>query len=360
MNNNFSYKLDDKVVGAMLIIAALFLGIMAFKYKTKEQCGIVNFTFRTANKENVVYTREQVYFSSEVKYNADSWEWDFGDKTKTDSKSGPYVTHDYKVPGMYTVRLIINNKCEFARTIGVNKREDKAKKLYPLPLWPAEPLTAGREYNFGDNTAGVNTWSWYFDDEPKRQQQNITYLFAEPGTHKITLVLNEDPVNNKIEKIFVVKAAPVTNSAPIAINPPPNGGGKPSGGGLNTDKVINDKPAAPGRSMEEIAAEAKKISTVSDQVLKGYLISINSSGYNDLKKYFKNNNYNNCIFLFNDKNITVDQLKANVIKHNEYGQSFDVKQSINNDNNIMQISITAVLKSKSRWIGKDKKREYPY
>ncbi len=359
MNNNFSYKLDDKVVGAMLIVAALFLGIMAFKYKTKTPCSVVNFSFRTANKENVVYTMEQVYFSSEVKYNADSWEWDFGDKTKPDSKSGPYVTHDYKNPGLYTVRLLINNKCDFARTIAVNRREDKGKKLYLQPLWPAEPLTAGREYNFGDNTSGAVTWSWYFDSEPKRLQQGVTYLFTEPGQHKVILVINDDLGNNKIEKIFDVKPAPVTNSVPIAINPPPNAG-RPSGGGggLNTEKVINDK--LPGKSMEEIAAEAKKIPTVSDQVLKGYLISINGSGYGDLKKYFKNNSYNNCIFLFNDKNITVDQLKENIIKHNEYGQSFDVKQSINTDNNIIQIAITAVLKPKSRLIGKDKKREYPH
>ena len=359
MNNNISFRLDSKVVASMLLVSVFFLGLMAFKYTTMEKCGAVNFSFRTANKNDVVYTTEKVYFSSELKYGAESWEWDFGDKQKIDSKSGPYAEHSYKDAGQYTIRLIINKKCEFARTINVNKREDVGKKLVMLPLWPAEPLYVGREYNFGDETVDAVTWSWYFDKQPKYLQKNITRVFTEPGKHTVTLVLNDDWQNNRIEKTFDVKPAEVKYSAVI---PPPQPAirNNPRGGGsdLNTDKNIVDK--IPGKSIDELAEEAKKIPTVTDQVVKGYLIAINGSGYNELKKYFKNNSYGNCTFLFNDRNITIDQLKENVVWHNKYGQSFEVKQSTNSDNKIIQITITAKLQPKERWIVKDKKREYPH
>jgi len=352
MNNQYSYSLDSKVIAVMLTASFLFLGIMAFKYKTGDQCGVVDFSYRTSSK-NHIYTDEPVYFSSELKYSADSWEWDFGDKSKIDSKSGPDVNHQYKVPGQYTVRLIINKKCELAKTILVNKREDKGKKLYPMPLWPAEPVYAGQEYNFGDSTTGAVTWSWYFDDETKRLQKDVKWLFTEVGPHKVTLVLNDDIDNNKITKVFNVLAPQVKNSAVISTPGP-----RPTGGSFNPHQpVITDKPV--GDPMDVIAANPK-IPTVSDQVLKGYVLAVNGTGYNEMKKYFKNMNYANCNILFNDKTITVDQLKANVLQHNQYGKSFDVKQSLNTDNNIIQIIITATLKSKGRWIGKDKERSYPY
>jgi|GEM_PF-2967218 len=334
----------------MLIASFLFLGIMAFKYKTSEECGVVDFSYRTSTK-NHIYTDEAVYFSSELKYSADSWEWDFGDKSKIDSKSGPDVNHQYKVPGQYTVRLIINKRCELAKTILVNKREDKGKKLYPLPLWPAEPLFAGQEYNFSDSTTGAVTWSWYFDDETKRLQKDVKWLFTEVGAHKVTLVLNDDIDNNKITKVFNVLPPVVKNSAPV---PRPAGGGGGFGG---PQPVITDKPV--GDPMDVIAANPK-LPTVSDQVLKGYVLAVNGSGYNEMKKYFKNMNYANCNILFNDKTITVDQLKENVLAHNQYGKSFDVKQSLNTDNHIIQIIITAKLKEKYRWIGKDRERKYPH
>jgi PKD repeat protein len=368
MNSITSFKLDSKVVISMLLLSTIFLGLMAFKYTTKEKCGVVNFSFRTANKNDIVYTSEKVYFSSELKYSAESWEWDFGDKQKIDSKSGPYVAHTYQDAGQYTVRLIINKNCEFARTINVNKRDDINKKLFPLPLWPAEPLYVGREYNFGDETVGAVTWSWYFDKQPKYLQQNITRVFTEPGKHTVTLVLNDNWEFNRIEKVFYVKPADVKYS-PIVPQTIPQGGdpGRKkideniNGEGnneLNQNKKIGDK--LPGKSLDELADEAKKIPTISDQVLTGLVSGINGAGYNELKKYFKNNNYGNCTFLFNGRNITIDQLKENVQKHNEYGESIDVKQSTNSDNKIIQLTITAKLKPKSRWIGKDKNREYPY
>lgn len=349
MVNKYAYRIDNKVVGVMVVTSILFLTLMAFRYTNREPCGVVDFSYRTFNEE-LAYTNEPVYFSAELKYNAESWEWDFGDKSKNDKTTGPDVKHSYKVPGQYTVRLIINGTCEFARTLNVNQREDKGKKLYPMPLWPAEPLVAGREYNFDDATTGAVTWSWYFDDQPKRLQKNIVYLFTSSGQHTVTLVLNDDLDNNKVTKIFNVAAPPSLTSQAIPAGPRTGGGGV----GMPT---ITDKPV--GAPMDEIAAGPSP-TPVSDNILKGYVLEINRSGVNDIKKYLKDQKFANCNILFNDRGISLDQLQANIKFYSKYGKSLQVKQSVNTTSNIIQMDIKAELKPKNRWLAKDKERDFPF
>ena len=362
MKKGISYTLDAKVPVTMFLLAALFLGLMAFKYNTKQPCGAVDFSYRTASKFDEVYTNEAVYFSSELKYNADSWKWDFGDKSAMDAKSGPYTTHEYRQPGQYTVRLMINEKCEFARTINVNRRDDIGKKLYLMPLWPAgDPLVAGTEYNFGDNTTGANTWSWYFDGEPKRLQKNVSYIFTETGIHKVVLVINEDLANNRTEKIFNVKAPPPGVSIPPRSTPNPQN----AGGGVGTGLVNNDAPnhdKLPGQSIDQMANadKSKKIPTLTDDVLRSQILKINGSGYTEIAKYLKKNNFENCTILFNDHPVTVEQLKENIAVQLQYGKSFDVKQSTTPENNIILLTIKAELTPKNRLVFKDKPRKYPY
>lgn len=350
MSNKYAYRIDNKVVVVMLVTAILFLGLMAFRYTNKKPCGVVDFNYRAYNNE-LAYTKEPIYFSADLKYNAESWEWDFGDKSKHDKTSGPDVKHQYNIPGQYTVRLIINGKCELAKTLNVNQREDRGKKLYPMPLWPKEPLMAGQEYNFDDSTNGAVTWSWYFDDDPKRLQKNIVYLFNTPGAHTVSLVLNDDLDNNKVSRTFNVLAPKPLTSQALPNSNPRGGGGAPN------MPTITDKPV--GDPMDVIAA-GPSIPTVSDNVLKGYILSINGSGINDIKKYLKNMNYANCNILFNDRSISVEQLQANIKFYQEYPLSLDVKQSLNNTNNIIQMDIKAKLKPKNRWLAKDKQRDFPY
>ena len=354
MNNNISYRLDDKVLIAVFAISTLFLGLMAFRYKNHEPCTTVEFSYRTANKFDFAYINEPIYFSSEIKYSAASWKWDFGDKTNMDERSGPYTTHQYRQPGQYTVRLIINDKCEQVKTINVNKRADYGKKLFLEPQWPEDVLVAGREYNFGDNTTGAVTWSWYFDQEPKLLQKNLTHMFTEPGPHKVILVVNDDIENNRIEKSFTVKAPPPITTAPV----------KRPGTDRRFQTIPQDIPVdkIPGASLDQIAAAAGKIPTVSEDVLKGHLLNINAAGYDELRKYLKKSNFDNCTILFNNRPVTVTKLKELIVTQRLYNKTFDAKQSINGDNNIIMISITATLQPKKRLLGlaKDKEREYNY
>ncbi len=368
MNKNTdNYRIDSKVIAVMLALSAFFLLLMAFRYKNTKPCPPVDFSFRTANPFDVAYEKEKIYFSSAVKNAAESWAWDFGDKSPADETSGPYASHVYAAPGLYTVRLTVNGKCQQVRDINIGKRE-APKKLYLRPMWPGSTtLVAGQEYDFGDTTSGAKIWNWYFEgDNIRRDKQAVKYQFTEPGEYKVILVINNDVENGKDERIFKVVAPPRINT-PIAANP---GGGRNPGGGGNPNRDINvnppgDIPASPGgtpgKSIEDMVAEQSKMPSLGEALLAAYVRDVNGGGMGQLKKYFKNNNAENCTILFNGRSITWDMLKENMVEHDKNGKSLSASQDVDKKENFIKvIMITAELKPKERLLGKDKRRNYPH
>lgn len=362
-----SYYLDGKVIHTMLLMSLAALLFMAFRYTNQKPCSFIDFSYRTANKQDAAFIYEPVYFSAVVQ-NASEWQWDFGDKSPVDKTTGPFVTHEYKQPGQYTVRLIVNNNCQEAKTIHVNKRENVGKKLVMRPYWPPETIYAGREYYFVDSTTGANTWSWYFADEPRLSRQSVAYQFLEPGIHKVVLVVNDDVENNRVEKIFKVLPPPKTTPLPQPANQ--NNGGNTAGGNRNTSNnggtIQNDPTVKPltdyiidkGNDKNSTA----KAQALSDNALRIGVLSINGNGYNDIRKYLKNNNFSNCTIIFNNKQISVDQLKENIRVFGEYGDGgLEVKQETDGANYIKAIDIKAKLKSKGKFMGiGGKERKFPY
>jgi PKD repeat protein len=370
MNNLTSYRLDEKVIRTMLIVATCFLLLMAFRYTNKKPCGAVDFSFRTANKFDLAYTDEKVYFSSEIKYNAESWEWDFGDKTPTDKKSGPYTTHIYKVPGQYTVRLIINGKCQEAKSINVNKRNSQGKKLYVMPQWPQGPtLLAGTTYNFGDATNGATSWRWYLDDDKLMStQQRFSYTFTDLGSHKVSLVVNDDMENNLAEQPFTINA-PAVSALPqpkVNDNPPPVDKTKPITD--NPPDADADKPLPPSINDKLKAYVAP---TIENETLQNYFLT--GSGYEDIKRSVRDKDFSNCEIYFNGSRITDVQLRDNMIYHNKrmglrgrgdtYGKSIAVTQERvpeSEGNYIKRIYIKAELRPvKIAGVGVSD-RKYPF
>jgi PKD repeat protein len=349
--NTYNYRIDNKVITAMLLVSFVFLLVMAFRYKNTENCPEVDFSFRTANKFDLAYENEKVYFSSEVKTNANDWEWDFGDKSPADKHSGPYLSHEFASPGVYTVRLTINGKCQQVRNISIGRREKTINKLFLRPVWPAGAIFAGKEYYFGDSTSGANSWSWYFDkDETKRTKQNITYQFTEPGEYKVILVVNDDLDNGKAEKVFSVLAPPKINSPVIA------GNNNRQRVDIPNNPQVDPNANTNARSLEDLLSEQSKVPTLGEASLKAYILDINGNGQTMLRKYLKNGN---CNFVFNGRSITMDQLKENMAEHAKNGKSLSAKQELDpKENYIKTIEITAELNRKKRIIG-SKERNYP-
>jgi PKD repeat protein len=353
-----NYRIDNKVITASLVLSIVFLAMMAFRYKNTRPCPIVDFSFRTANKFDVAYEKEKVYFSSEVKYDANEWEWDFGDKSPVDKTSGPYVSHEYAASGVYVVRLTINGKCEQVKNISIDKREQTKSKLYLRPSWPPETLVAGREYYFGDSTLGAKTWSWFFDrDDTKRTKQFVKYQFLDTGVYRVILVVNEAQENEKTEMSFRVVAPPQLKSQQVpdyidrTPKPPPSIPFDPSGGS-------DDKTVVPVPSPEDYL----KTPALGDGSLKAYILDVNGGGGASLKKYLKNQNFDNCSYVFNGKSIKINELGENIKVHAKYGKSLSVKQEVDaKEGFIKMIEITAELERTKGFIGIGKKdRKYPY
>ncbi len=354
------YRIDGKVVTAMLVLSFVFLIIMSFRYKNTKPCPHVEFSFRTANKFDVAYEKEKVHFSSDVKYNANEWEWDFGDKSPIDKTSGPYVSHEYATPGVYTVRLTINGKCQQVKNISIGKREHTGTRLYLRPLWPpTATLVAGRDYYFGDSTSGANTWSWYFDgDETRRDKQNIVYQFVEPGDYKVILVINNDLENGKVEKTFTV-VAPAKINSPVV---PTQGGGGNQRRNINVNPPT-DAPTidnATGKSLEDLVSEQSKVPALGETSLKAYILDIRGNGTNSLKHYLKNTSFDYCNIIFNGRSISLQQLYENMAEHEKNGKTLSVKQEVDaKENYIKVVEITAELKRKKILFG-SRERSYPF
>jgi hypothetical protein len=346
-------KLDDKVVITMLLVSILFLGITAFRYNARVKCNKeVGFVFRAPNDANFPFVNDIIYFTGEVGNGIESWTWDFGDKTPVDKKSGSNASHQYKAPGDYVVKLIINGECQGTKNIRINKRNEGGKTLpWRSNLGGFTTLYKGQEYIFMDSTAGAYAWSWGFGSEDPILQQTAKKIFNEVGNYRIHLVLNGDNEFNyfwKDVQVIERPGIPPPTQQPQVANVQPQ---KPI-----KDRVVPTAPNNPGGDEKPqpssggtivLKPNQQRTPDVSDEELKGLLLTMNNVGFNmfDVDKYFYNQHLTNCTILFNDKGINSDQLKKNLEYYNQYGESFEVKIIKKNaeKNYIEQISIKAKL-----------------
>ena len=347
----------------MLIISVISIFFMAFRYKNREQCKVVDFHYRTSNQNDVAFSNEPISYSV-AGDNVKEWEWDFGDKTPHDKTSGPFTEHTYKQQGHYIVRLTINGRCESVKTISVNNRETEGKKFVMRVQWPTEPLYAGREYYFTDSTDGASTWGWYVDEEPKRTRQSLTHQFTEPGQHTIALVLDDDPEHNKEVRKFNV--LPPQTVAPLITtrNNQENTRRRGSTGNNDIQEETSSKSLA--EHMKEVTTDKPKLTGLSDTRLMAAVLDINGNGYNEIRGFLLNNSFTNCTILFQTgsfqaRTLSVDKLKENMREHAKFGKTLTVKQEVDANGYINMIQISAELKRKDKvaFIGGGE-RKYPH
>jgi hypothetical protein len=185
------------------------------------------------------------------------------------------------------------------------------------------------------------------------------YQFLEPGKHKIALVINSDVENNRLERTFeVLPARPITPS----FNSQKNNSKRPKGGFDNND-IQNETSARPLTDYIEKGKtenNSQKALLLSDNKLRIAILNINNSGFNEIKSYLLNNNFSNCMIVFNGHPIDAEQLKENVKYHIQYGKDLTVKQETDAKNHISSIEIKAELKPREKVLGVFKKKEYRY
>jgi PKD repeat protein len=166
--------------------------------------------------------------------NGKRFTWDFGDG-KTSLEFSP--THLYARPGLYSVRLTVEND------LG---KDEKIRDKYVKVAHPDEPVAEFRampregeaplKVEFEDMSSGVLTeWSWDFGDvrsgtERVSNERNPTHVYKNPGHYTVRLRVKGpqgEDVEEKVRYILVKSGG--------------DGGGGGGGGSKNQDQQQKDK-----------------------------------------------------------------------------------------------------------------------
>jgi gliding motility-associated-like protein len=120
--------------------------------------------------------------------------WTMGDGSN-DVGTSP-TPHCYTTPGIYTVGVVVTdaNGCTGSNT--------NTLEVYPIPVAdfnhaPIKPiLNIDQEVTFTDASWGANvvSWNWYFMNTAQYTSvlQNPTFMYTEPGTYVVALVVTSD------------------------------------------------------------------------------------------------------------------------------------------------------------------------
>jgi PKD repeat protein len=375
MEKDFNnYRLDNKVILTSLILCAFFLVLIGFRLTSHEKCPIVDFSYKTESTSLEAFEKEEIRFSS-TGIRANDWEWNFGDNTPVDRKSGGYATHIYAKAGVYTVRLTVNGKCDQVRNIHIDEKQRKKPTWYARPSWPAEPLIAGQRYYFSDSTSEAKDWLWAFDGDVRTLRgRTVQKVFSESGVYNVILVIKNGEESETIEKKFIVTlpAPAISVPRPITNNGNNNNNGQ---GNRNVYEPIPVNPTpiqgevvVPVPAPDNLLKKAPSIPELNDRDLKGYILDIDNGGVADMKSYFKNGDIKNCIIYFNEKKVSLSDLKENIAYHTNrtkknvpYGKSLNIKHEVDDKGYIKVIEITAVLNQPAGLLGGlEKKKVYPH
>lgn len=336
--------LDEKVILTMIITALVGLVITGFQYKNYEHC----FDFHIKAKANFYRTDEPIHFESDALY-AKEFQWDFGDSESSETNIST-VVHAYNMPGEYTVSLTVNGKCTEYKTVYITR----APKIENPLLQPrfACPQTAevGKAVIFQDTTAGAHSWEWRFGETAVVDATSSTasYTYKTPGLKTISIVLNNDPKQLGVCKVYVndKKVAPSKSNTRVPQHQQP------------AFVVVPAKPVTP--TMEEqshpqpVVTEPAKPQgvNISKQELETKLRGVvnNFITADNFSQYFCNNL--NVPVSLNGSEITFTQFcnKLSSIKNDKKIKQLNVQQIKSSETNCL-IGLNVSLKMKQGFLG---------
>jgi len=196
-------RVDDRAILTMIIPAVLSLLVMAWRFTNHTVCR----DFHVLARSNHYYTGEVVRFESNITaYN--TLRWDFGDNEGNDSKISSAV-HSYDQPGEYTASLTVNGECtEYVRVVIVPAPHVENPRLTPTFIYP-QSAEVGKPVQFNDTTLGAAQWEWRFGETATvdATEKAPKYTYTTPGLKTVTVVINNDPQQMGLCKIYVNPAA---------------------------------------------------------------------------------------------------------------------------------------------------------
>lgn len=219
-------RLDENVIMVMLITAVLAVLTMTFRYKHYEPC----VPFKITTHAGHYYTGEVIRFETNAR-RFSKLHWDFGDN-QSNATAVSSAVHAYDQPGEYTVALTLNGECtEYKNIVITSAPKVVDSVMIPRFVFP-QSAEVGKPVQFRDTTPGATQWEWRFGETAAVDAtgKEPTYTYRSPGLKTISLVLNNNPQQLAVGKVYVNAAAP-----PVR---------KPAGGGKMPVIVIRDKPEA--------------------------------------------------------------------------------------------------------------------
>jgi YD repeat-containing protein len=119
-----------------------------------------------------------------------SWQWDFGDGTKSQTQD---PVHDYGKAGSYTVKLTVAGSGETVITDNCSKTGYITVYAAPVAAFSASPRSGKHplKVNFTDKSTGnISGRLWDFGDgQPSSPLKNPAHTYSEIGTYKPTLTV---------------------------------------------------------------------------------------------------------------------------------------------------------------------------
>jgi hypothetical protein len=191
----FDVKFDLKIV--LFFVVFLLASIVYFlvQFFNKVDCDTARFYVLSEHFQS----NESVEFYDKTE-NADTWLWDFGDGSDSDSR--PHTFHIYKQPGKYIVSLTINGVCIHTKEVVITDNLSVNRSEMPI-IMASKIITVGQPTYFRGIKDDGRTWEWSFGENNGVDDtgQNPVYTFAKAGEKIITLVTNGN--FNSVSRIAV-------------------------------------------------------------------------------------------------------------------------------------------------------------
>ncbi|MCF0060626.1 PKD domain-containing protein [Dyadobacter chenwenxiniae] len=132
--------------------------------------------------------------------NASAYEWDFGDTSTIVTSSDVEVTHNFKIGGDFTVRLIAKSG---GGSHGISRPVKVEKPDRPLPkaifeLDPATECAAPCTVSITNSSIHSTSFTWFFGDNTpvETREVKLSRTFNDPGSYAITLIAKANGLPN--------------------------------------------------------------------------------------------------------------------------------------------------------------------
>lgn len=133
--------------------------------------------------------------------NASSYEWDFGDSSTIVISSEVDITHNFKIGGNFTVRLIAKNGGGGSNGTSKSVKVDEPDKPLPKAIFEMDPATecpAPCTVSITNSSIHSTSYTWFFGDNTPVETRDLklSRTFSDPGSYAITLIAKANGLPN--------------------------------------------------------------------------------------------------------------------------------------------------------------------